>query len=494
MSIQEELSSPDRNIGQELDDLENKAQDSLEAEEFELGNYKHAVGKYFSLIRYAHAFELIDQEDMENRLSIWSGHMITMSRFSPHYAFFAANDALNICMRNENGLVPCDIAIANAVFVHVSVNAIPAINAQFKHDGYFSMEKARVYMRPLMNVLVGTSQRLEVQSIQDTFFEALSHFDELIASNYVHPVTAFEFVKELQEWAKVHHKNGALAYNMKELMQLAVYLPDGTPDGMTGTIPKLNFLELKADPPDMDVQSSVVDMKGAFARKAGINTNLKDIHHTIETSLDKKRYQDAENALYALYYQLGQENANADGTVDDDLKSYVYFFKAAERLGEMSDLHGAHLAEKCMSSMDDDLCPSEMVTGAMCEFALSMMMNLDVPGSDYRPTAKEIYKKVMKWSSEFEEVENTDQIFDCAEQGFVQYLVTVTPEERYAEIQELATWLEDCVYPSPYLQEFVQGMLETAVMYEQGMGIPFEEDEVGQVIEFRPGLREVTPP
>lgn len=486
MSIKEELSSPDRNIEEELTALARNVQGAFDA--CDLGKCKRALGEYFSLIRYAHAFGLLSTEDMEDKIAHWSGGMILLAQSSPSFAFFTAYEAMQICMRNENGLVPCDPLIANAVFTHINVYVTPAIYSHVavglqRHmvfDGVpvtsrenYTMDQAKRYLIPLMNVLTGTSQILNSQHFQDTFFEALTHFENLIYSSLVHPLDSFEAVKELHDWAEKNHKHGALATRTRELMDDATYLPDGR--GMIR-----HALEIQADELARESRefyaNQTVDITKAFAVKAGVDPALSKIHQKIERALADGRAKDAENALTNLFFELGQDGEDADGNVTEDLKSYKYFFDAANRLAGMSITNASRLGHRCIAAMEEDISVSELVMAGVHEYALLAMAGVNIAESQYARTAMGIYKTIMKWSSEFEEVENADEILDCATGGYEQCLMTLGPTERYDEIAELIAWVDDCEYPTPYLQGFTHRMMSDVVAYGNKKGIRFACD------------------
>ena len=54
--------------------------------------------------------------------------------------------------------------------------------------------------------------------------------------------------------------------------------------------------------------------------------------------------------------------------------------------------------------------------------------------------------------------------------------MTLQPDERYNDVAELAAWVDELEYPSPYLKEFIQNMMSRAVVYGNKGEINFESD------------------
>ena len=489
MSIQDEFMAADRNIGKELNDLVPKVIDALQSGD--LTESKSALGKYFSLIRYAHAFDLLSESDLDERIHEWSNGMIALSEASPSFAFFAAYDAMQICSRNENGLIPCDKIIANTVFVHINVNVM---RAAYHHinQGYsrpvmigdeqiisqepYQMAHAKVYLTPLMNVVSGASQYQGSPILEDAFFEALTQFEDLIHSVAVHPTVAYDCVKELKEWADKKDVQGALAFRMYELMENATYLPDG--QGML-----LNELEVQAEELGEESREwyskEPISISAAFAIRAGVAVELTEFHQKIETAFKEQNYQNAQDELLALFYQLGEDSEDVEGEyIAEDLNSYSYFFDSLKKLTLLSETHAGYVAQTCIYSIEDDMLPvSETVMAKLYECALPVVSFLDIPESDYKNTAKELYKIIMRRSSEFEDIDETEDIFGCAEDGYRVYLETISPEQRYEEVADLVIWLNEREYPSPYLQDFVADLMDRVESIEDKYGIVLDGDE-----------------
>lgn len=496
MSIQDEFLSADRNIGEELNDLAQKAYEALQRQDLEQS--KSALGNYFSVIRYAHAYGRLSETELDDRMGDWSNGMIALSEAAPSFAFFTAYDALKMCSRNEHGLLPCDTMIANAVFVHINVNVMRAVYPHVigghtrqvnigdvsitSHQPY-TMEQAKIYLIPLIDVIIGSSQYQDSQSLQDCFFEALSNFEDLIHSIAVHPISAYDAVKRLKDWADKNDKQGALAFRMHELMEYVTYLPDGQgkwPDGQ-GLL--MNELEVQAEELGAESQEwyskEPVDISSAFAIKAGVAVELVAFHQKIEKAFKDQNYQETEDELLALFYQLGEDSEDVDEDfISEDLSSYSYFFASLQKLTLLSEAHAAHLAQTCIYSVEDDMVAvSETVMAKLYECALPVISFLDLPDSDYKQTAKELYKIILRRSSEFEDIAETEDIFGCAEDGYRVYLETISPEERYDEVAGLVLWLNEREVASPYLQDFVSDLMDRVETVAGKSGIVLEGDE-----------------
>lgn len=487
MATQDEINS----VCGKLDELFNNF--SIAFKNKDVGECEIALRRHFTTLRNAHAQGVLPDEELSHYVSVWARSVSNLSALSPNLAFLCACSAWNICKAGEDQL-PCDKLIVNTVAICINGHAYRALNEHVDSQKMMDMHDAEPYLIALENVLMTLAPHIGSLHLQETYYETLTKFEDILFSAYVPPTERYRHVKKIRDFAEV---NGAATYKLLLDMDCLLekngeFLPDGQ-----GII--LNPLEMQANALASEHYRTIVNeailkwmaqderksvpniipFSKALALRAGLPTNYASLHQKIEKSLQAGDYKAAEKRLFTLFHRLAADDEDDHGQeIPDDISTYSYFLAAADRLSSQSLTHGFHLASRCIKAIEDESIFSERLQETVYGFAVPVMANWEEFDNRRLNHTKELNKAIMKRSSEFIESEQAEDIFESAAIGYREYLGTITPQQRYDELLELSEWLEGRKYPSPIMEEFVDDLMNSARDYGSCKGIPLEEDTI----------------
>jgi len=452
--------------------------------------------RYFRTLRNADAQAVLPDEELSHYVSVWGRSVSKLASVSPNLAFLCACAAWNICKTGE-GQSPCDILIVNTVAVCINGFAYGALNEYVGHKKIMDMNEAEPHIFALGNVLMTMASHTPSPNLQDTYYDTLTKFEEIIFSVYVLPTERYRHVKKIRDFAEANGaKTNRLLRDMDSLLaEYGEFLPNGQ-----GII--LNPLEIQANDlaadhylftvneailkemaqEDKKGGSNIIPLSKALALRAGVPAEYSSLHQKIEKSLQAGDYKAAEKRLFTLFHRLAADDEDDHGQeIPDDISTYSYFLAAADRLSSQSLTHGFHLASRCITAIEDESIFSERLQEAVYGFAVPVMANWEESDNRRLNHTKELNKAIMKRSSEFIESEQAEDIFESAAIGYREYLGTITPQQRYDELLELSVWLGNRKYPSPMMVEFVDDLMNSARDYGVFKGIPLEEDMINHL-------------
>jgi hypothetical protein len=487
-----------------LQELSEKVSETLESSQFD--ECDQSLRQYFSIIRYGHADGLISDEDLSQHVRSWKDGVMRLSNISPYLAFGVSCAARDICSRGEKGLA-CDLLIVNTACVCINVLAGAAFKEHQRSVKNFPIDKFTQYIKPVIDVMTVTSAYFHSQNMQNTFYESLTVFENMLYSHMVPPVSRYSVVTKIRDWAEAQKPNcGALFSRMEEILEEATFLPNGQ-----GIIPHpmeiyADYLaaehylsvvneaiqeEIKNDQEKEKQRkkmsgdgntAKIISFSSAAAFRVGVSPDYASLYQKIEKSLDGGQFQAAENRLFALFHRLAEDDQDENGDdVSEDTSTYSYLLKTVERLSKKSLTHGFHLASRCIIAIEEELHFSDKLQEEFYSFATPVIGQWQMQNGGHFHATKELNKAIMKRSSEFLESEQADDIFENAAAGYREYLGSLHPTQRYDELFELSLWLRDRKYPSPLMENFVDGLMNSAQKYGNFMGIPLEEDEVNRM-------------
>jgi hypothetical protein len=448
-----------------------------------------ALRRHFTTLRNAHAHGVLPDEELSHYLSEWGRSVSNLSTLSPSVAFICACTAWNICKAGESQL-PCDKLIVNTVAICINGFAYRALNEYADSKKMMDMNDTKPYIFALGNVLMTLAPHVQSSHLQETYYETLTKFEEILFSAYVPPTERYKHVIKIRNFAEARgpatHK---LLSDMDSLLaQFAGVLLNGQ-----GII--LNPLEIQADElavehylatvndaileeMEKDRQRekqrksglNIIPFSKALALRSGVPAGCADLHQTIERSFQVRDYQAAEDSLFDLFNRLAE--------MPENISPYHYLLVAADRLSTQSLTHGFHLASRCVEAIEESAICSEALQETVCGFAVPAIVNWEGLNNSRLNETKELNKVIMKRSSEFLDSEQAGDIFESSAIGFREYLGSITPQQRYDELIELSVWLGGRKYPSPMMGTFVDDLMNSARDYGSFKGIPLEEDTI----------------
>jgi len=471
-----------QSVSKAIEDLDNLAQKVADAFILqELAECTDALRQYFYYIRYAHAYGVIEDTELEKRMRDWNHNMVHLFYVSPNAAFETAYEALKICSKADTGLL-CDIVIVNSVSTNINAYVRPALSNHVKYEGYVTTEGAVRFIEPLMAILITLAPNLNSSNLQETFFEALTEFETILYTSVIPPARRFELVSKLRNRAENKPNCEVLLNRMNEILAEAAYLPNGR-----GLI--LHSMEEQADRLGQEskewYQRNPVDIKSAFAIRAGVAVEYLGAYEQIEDALRNGKIDKAEQGLFDLFVQLSANNED-----DNKSRKYVstlsYWLKTALKLYDKSKLSAFNLSERCIEMIGTQPVTSEYAQAVVYGYSLPIISAMEGSDTLFVHRAVEMYKMIMKRSSEFVKSRNAEEIFEYAAIGFRNFLGTISPTARYQELSELENWLEGRNSDSLYLQDFVDDLINSRESYGNEWGIPLEEDETAIINSFSP--------
>lgn len=426
----------------------------------------------FEIIRLTHVNGMLPDEELTHYVREWKGSLLQLSDIAPREALSVADTARASCV-STNGEV-YDTLLVNTACVCVNTLVMPAFYDHLKSYKVMHFEEVGKYLNPIKNVLFKTAPFLKSAAIQDTFFEALTLFENMAYGFYMGATTRYDLLMSVKDHAAKDLPAYQRLYDrMEELLGYAEFTTEGR--GILRTDLEMQAAELAAESCEWFAKKPV-HISAAFAVKAGLDIEFADFHERLETAFAQGKYQDVVKELSDLFARLGEDSEDENEEyIAEDLNSYAYFFENANKLNMMSEDHGYQLAHFCVHAIESDTaCVSEKVMAKVYECALPVISFVDLPDSERTKDIKELYKIILKRTSEFEDIDETIDIFGCAEDGYRIHLAKLSPVEIYKEIAELSAWVDEREIASPYLCDFVDSLMDCAKSYGDDMGIPQE--------------------
>lgn len=398
----------------------------------------------FSEMRRGDAYNILQKAELEGYVGEWTEAFLRFSHLSPYRAFCVARDARDMCRSGDEKL-PCDILLVNTACVGINSLAYPAFRHYMRNAGYLPVEQFSLFIEPVIHVLITTSAHFRSSQIQDTFYEALTLFENMLYSHMLPPVSRYSVAKKVRDWADAQKPNcGALLSRMEEILQDATFLPNG--QGMIQ-----HPLEVQAD---------------QFA--AEHETNIR-----VEESQSEQKCQVFEDRLFSMFQSLSDEE-------DDEVNS-IHLVKLTEKLTDLSLKNAFHLATRCILAMEENPILSDLLQKTVCTFSAPIIARWErTQHGDYTATHK-LNLAMMKRTSAFGDEKKAADIFKIAVSGYREYLRTIDPTQRYDELFQISLWVREQASPHEILKQFVDDLMGRATFCGVFLGIPLEGDEEKKV-------------
>jgi len=423
-------------------------------------------------------------DDVVEAMDVWFDALNGVSKISIGDAFALSVEAYDEFNKQGRITTKNERYIVNGVCLSIGNFACSAYQSFVSYSGAVLMNKDQAYVRPVMDALMTLAPHSSDPVTNDVLEQILEGFKRIISSVYVHPLARYQYVEELFEWLENRLHCDDLRWEMDVLLQEAIFLPDGR--GMI-----FYDLEIQADEwerEDKEWRQATLDIRAAFAVRAGLPVQYSRIYHRIEDAFKVADFKQVENHLYSLFYRLAEHiDKEADSIPNKDIPVYSYLLSRADKLSKLSPINGFQLAERCIETIEAEGLLNQHLLSTVYGFALPIISDAE-NFEGYTGRIKELYKTIMKRSSEFEMSECADQIFDNACVRFENYLAGISPVSRYLEVSELARWVDSRERAEGPLADFVNPLLSSSVSYGNGMGIPFASD-VGAIVSSLPAPR-----
>ncbi len=452
--------------------LDESARKVLQSFEEDAGEIGEVLRIFFKDIYEVSVSNLLSDEDMADWLTFWNQNVLLLYHIHPDDAFHTVTESFDLCSQQSQKYHSQKLIVS---MLCESINAYtrPALQFMIMEKQAFTHQDAMPYLFALKNVIMTTSPHEDSLDLQDIFFQALSEFEKILYSCFISPVIRFDQLTFLKEWAEKNpYPCTALLVRTDELLAQATYLPNGQ-----GEV--LHSLEVRANNIAKETQNfkenSVSDIQSAFAIRAGVMAECVDLYNRIETAFKNENFDEAEEGLYDLFLQLSadQEDENIS---QKEISTLSYWMTSASKLHDKSMINSFNLAYRCIIEIENQVIASEYLKAAVYRFSLPVILGLETQDRTLEHRAVDVYKIIMKQSSEFTTSDDIQKIFEDAAIRFREFLGRISPVARYNEVSELETWLESRKSPSPYLQDFVDDLMNSSQFYGNDRGIPLEED------------------
>lgn len=475
MSTQTNLPNNKKEALHQLSTLQKQSENAINAKDATLAI--RSMGNYFEVMWHCSSQKLIDADLFKAALSTWVNNINRLFKLTVNAALEVSVNAAYLCQVKKDDS-DCGKLIANTVFNYINILAHPAHQEYIKKKWQSNRPQAESadigpYLAVLLDVMKSTVRHYDSPDILSTYKDARVQLRTMLFSSHVPPVKRLEYVQQVFEWAKANQGFETLARDMNEWLGWATVLPNGQ---------KIlqHPLEIQADQLAREAiaakKKEPVDIKRVFAIRAEIPQRYSRLFHRIENAFEQSDFMRVEYALCGLFHELGGRAVRHHEAIQADIPVYSYFLKSASKLFKLSPERGFELAEKCIYAIEERSFFSEPLMNVVYGFALPVVSTL--AGQDlYTGHAKEMFKIIMRRSAEFKTSNNAEDIFECAARSFRIYLGSISPVDRYVEVEELSFWLGSREIESPLLAEFVDDLMNSALNYGNNMGIPLEEDE-----------------
>jgi hypothetical protein len=445
-----------------LSEQAQHVEDSFEP--IEPRNSVRAIRKYFVMLRLADAYGCLSAQELEDGLSFWVNSKERVFKISPRDALDISYHAFISCGIGHINK-PCSPIIVNSVCASMNAYIPLAVREHRQSESSFEASASGLYLDMVESVLRTLAPHSDSPDLMTTFFEALTVWENLLFSELVPPSTRFKRVDELEANArKSAHPCPQLLKRCAEIKKDAVFTKAGIPL-------LLNALEEDADAiaeVTSKAKPRLLPLFTGHAIRAGVAPQYATLFHDIEQSMQEGRYQEAEDKCFELFQALSKKS--------EDIPTLSYLMVTATKLGERNIYHGSNLAYRCILAIENENLSSESLQMTVYDFSLPIISKMEDIDSDYSVIAKELYKTIMKRSSEFKSVNCGGEIFEIAAGCYRQFLGSIHPIQRYDELMGLYTWLKQRDAASDLLQEFVVELLNSSQRYGNFEGIPLEED------------------
>jgi hypothetical protein len=445
-----------------LSEQAQHVEDSFEP--IEPRNSVRAIRKYFVMLRLADAYGCLSAQELENGLSFWVNSKEKVFEISPRDALDISYHAFISCGIGHINK-PCSPVIVNSVCASVNVDIPHAVRQHRQSELFFLASASGLYLDMVESVLRTLAPHSDSPDLMTTFFEALTVWENLLFSELVSPSTRFKRVDELEANAKKStHPCPQLLKRCGEIKKDAVLTKAGIPL-------LLNALEEDADAiteATSRAKPRLLTLFTGHAIRADEASQYATLFHDIEQSMQEGRYQETEDKCFELFQTLSKSG--------EDTPTLSYLMATAKKLGERNIYHGSNLAYRCILAIENENLSSESLQMTVYDFSLPIISKMDGMDPEYSAVAKELYKTIMKRSSEFQNANSGGEIFEIAAGCYRQFLGSIHPIQRYDELMGLYTWLRQREAASELLQEFTDNLLNSSQKYGNFDGIPFEKD------------------
>ena|GEM_PF-5854063 len=438
-------------------------------------NSVRALRDYFVALRLATAYGCLSPQELQDGLEFWVRSKEKVFEITPRDALDISYHAFLACGISHIKK-PCPAAIVNTVCNSVNIDIAHTVKEHRQAKSFCDLTTFENYLDCAESVLRTLGPHDDSPHLRTTFFESLTVWENLLFSELVAPATRFKRVEALKKNAQESkYPCPQLSRRCAEILKDAVYTKDGNPL-------LLNVMEEDADKIAEETMRSKLRLVPLFtghAIRAGVSSKYAMLYHDIEKSFTERCYQVTEEKCFELFRELSNDDEDKDGNDPPiHISTLSYLMATATKLAEKNIHHGYHLAYRCISAIENENLFSETLQMTVYGFSLPIISKMERKDSGFSGIAKELYKTMMKRSSEFESIEARENIFGLAAIAYRQFLGSIQPIQRYDELIGLSFWLGQRKAASEFLQEFVDGLLNSSQKYGNFDGIPLEEDNL----------------
>lgn len=440
-----------------------------------------AVGNFFCAVRGADMVGMLSDKSMKAAMSFWNEHVETLFNISPVAALYASANALEAC---KFGKRPCDIAILNGVCAKINSCIRPALDEELSKANCYIPAVAIPFLDCAEDVIKVTAPHGKSAFLQDSFFEALTVWENILFSRLMPPAARYDRVVALEQWAEASTKSAnGLKSRLADIRNETIFSANGVPL-------LLNVAEEMAEEIATETKQAknknAIDIHTAFAIRAGLPASYASLYHDVESAMAHQHYGQAADLLYDLFVAFSCEEGEKTDDDDDESNHVVtsidpavlsYWRTASNMLQGKAPDSAFHLVSRCVQEIDSSLLISEDIQDTVYGVALPVIAEMEMQGSEYKDQAKNLYKLIMQRVPEFVDDRKREEYFECAAEGLTACLIEMSPSQRYAEIHDLSVWIGDSDRELPLLNDFVGQMLAGCNDYGNEKVILFPEDD-----------------